>query len=227
MCGRYTLTAPAEVIGRLFDLGELPPLGPPRYNIAPSQPIPAVTSGGRPDEAPARQLRLLRWGLVPFWAKDTSIGSRLINARSETAATKPAFRAAMKYRRCLIPADGFYEWKKVPGSGKQPMYVRLAEGRPFAFAGLWESWDDGTGPLETATILTTEPNDLLADIHSRMPVILPRDAYERWLDPGVQDPGELTDLLGPFPAGRMEAFAVSRVVNSPSNDRPECIEPAD
>ncbi|MFP4054289.1 MAG: SOS response-associated peptidase [Phycisphaerae bacterium] len=225
MCGRYTLTCPAEMVARLFDLGQLPPLGPPRYNIAPSQPVPAV----RADQDGARQLTLFQWGLVPFWAKDPAIGNRMINARAETAAEKPAYRAAYKYRRCLLPADGFYEWKKLPSGGKQPVRIRRRDHKPFALAGLWESWDQGgLGPLETCTILTIEPNDLLRGIHNRMPVILPPESFGMWLDPGLQDSRArqpVAGLLTPWDPEPFEAYPVSRVVNSPANDSPECIEP--
>jgi putative SOS response-associated peptidase YedK len=223
MCGRYTLTSPEEILRKLFDFGELPDLGPPRYNIAPSQPVVGVTAG-KPGGRDL-QLRLFRWGLVPFWAKDPDIGNRLINARSETASTKPAFRAAMKYRRCLLPADGFYEWKKTD-EGKQPYHIGMEGHEPFALAGLWESWDGGgTGPLETCAILTTEPNELLAEVHNRMPVIIPPEHFARWLDPDATDPGELASLLGPYPPGEMTAYPVSRRVNRPTHDAPECIEP--
>ncbi len=194
----------------------------PRYNIAPSQPVAAVRAG----EGGARELTLLQWGLIPSWAKDPAIGSRMINARAETAAEKPSFRAAMKRRRCLIPASGFYEWARV-GAAKQPFFIRMKEGRPFALAGLWEQWcgEDGS-ELETCAILTTSPNEMTAKIHPRMPVIIAPGDYGRWMDPANEKPGTLEPLLRPYPAGEMEAHTVSRHVNNPRNDEPACIEPA-
>jgi putative SOS response-associated peptidase YedK len=192
-----------------------------RYNIAPTQPVATVPNDG------ARQVQFFTWGLVPFWAKDPAIGNRMINARSETAAEKPAFRAAYRRRRCLILADGFYEWRAEPGSrSKTPMYVRMASGEPFAFAGLWEIWRPDDTPLLSCTILTTEPNELVAPIHNRMPVILPREQYDRWLDPEEQRAGTLDDLLKPYPADAMTAYPVSRFVNNPANDAPAAIQPA-
>ncbi|HEX9029364.1 MAG TPA: SOS response-associated peptidase, partial [Anaerolineales bacterium] len=168
------------------------------------------------------------WGLIPSWAKDPSIGSRLINARADTLAEKPSFRSAYRRRRCLIPATGFYEWKANPGSKtKTPMYITLASGKPFAFAGLWENWHspDGSQVL-SCTIITTEPNELMAGIHNRMPVILPEEAYAVWLDANDRGPDELNPLLKPFPAEQMAAYPVSRQVNSPQVDSPELILPA-
>lgn len=192
-----------------------------RYNVAPMQDVPVVWNQPEPC------LGLARWGLVPFWAKDPSIGSRMINARAETIAEKPAFRAALRQRRCLLPADGFYEWRRVEGTeAKVPTYVRLADGSPFAFAGLWESWKqpDG-GRLHTCTIITTEPNELMRTIHDRMPVILPESGMKQWMQPDVTDPAALLRLLRPFPADRMEAYPVSRRVNHPSNDGPDLVVP--
>jgi putative SOS response-associated peptidase YedK len=215
------LIAPKAMLEALFGLelaGELSP----RYNIAPSQPVAAVRAG----EGGARELTLLQWGLIPSWAKDPAIGSRMINARAETAAEKPSFRAAMKRRRCLIPASGFYEWARV-GAAKQPFFIRMKEGRPFALAGLWEQWcgEDGS-ELETCAILTTSPNEMTAKIHPRMPVIIAPGDYGRWMDPANEKPGTLEPLLRPYPAGEMEAHTVSRHVNNPRNDEPACIEPA-
>lgn len=222
MCGRFTLWLQFGDLVKAFpdfDFPE-PETFTPRYNIAPTQPVAVV-----PNDS-ARRVRLFRWGLVPFWAKDPKIGSRMINARSETAAEKPAFRAAYRRRRCLILADGFYEWRAESGSkSKIPMYVRMASGEPFAFAGLWEIWRPDDTPLLSCTILTTEPNELIAPIHNRMPVILPPNAYDRWLDPEEQRSGSLDDLLKPYPAGLMTAYPVSRFVNSTTNDAPACIEP--
>jgi putative SOS response-associated peptidase YedK len=167
---------------------------------------------------------MLRWGLIPSWADDPEIGSRMINARSETVAEKPSFRRAFKERRCLIPANGFYEWRKENG-GKQPYYFRMKDGRPFAFAGLWESWDrHGGGEIQSCTILTTDANDLVSEIHHRMPVILPQEDYELWLDSTLREPDQLLPLLAPYPTNDMEAYPVSRRVNNPSNNEPGCVE---
>lgn len=220
MCGRYTLTAPAEVLTEIFDLAESIELHP-RYNIAPTQETAVV---GLNHEG-KRSLGLMRWGLIPHWAKDPSIGNRLINARAETVAEKPAFRSSFAKRRCLVPADGFYEWQKA-GSRKQPYYLQLAEHRPFAFAGLWARWSPPEGePVKSFTLLTTTPNEVAAKVHDRMPVILPAEHYELWLDPEVHDREALEAVLGPFPAEGMEAYPVSTLVNSPKNDEPRCIEP--
>ncbi|HQP42154.1 MAG TPA: SOS response-associated peptidase [Thermoanaerobaculales bacterium] len=220
MCGRFTLTVSARVLGQLFDVPE--PEGiVPRYNIAPTQQVLVARSaeGGR-------ELTGVRWGLIPHWADDPSIGNRMINARGETVATKPAFRSAVKHRRCLIPADGFYEWQKA-GAGKQPHLIRFADGRAFAFAGLWEGWRprDGGVPVDSCTIVTTTPNRLVAALHDRMPVILPPAAFEEWLRPEPLPEPRLEELLAPYPDHEMEAFAVSRRVNSPAYDGPECAVP--
>ncbi len=220
MCGRYTLTIPLEELAEAFPDFKPPPILKPRYNIAPTQEIPVVANNGQ------RQIEFFRWGLIPFWAKDTAIGNRMINARAETLAEKPSFRNAYRRRRCLILADGFYEWRKEPDrKAKTPMLVRMASGEPFAFAGLWEIWKPDDTPLLSCTIITTEPNDLVAEMHNRMPVILPREAYNRWLAPEEQEPDVLQELLAPYPADEMVAHPVSRIVNSPANDLPQCIEP--
>lgn len=221
MCGRYTLTAPVEVLMEEFGItGRLPEITP-RYNVAPGQSVAAVVEGGDG----GRRLEMLKWGLVPSWAKDPGIGNRMINARSETAAEKPSFRKAMKDRRCLILADGFYEWRKVAG-GKQPYHIRMEDGRPFAFAGLWEEWDRGEEPIRSCTILTTGANDLVSEVHDRMPVILPQEHRELWLDPDQHDPSVLLSLLAPYSPDAMTAYPVSRAVNRPSNDSPALVEPA-
>jgi putative SOS response-associated peptidase YedK len=180
----------------------------------------------QPAAAGQRELAWLRWGLVPSWAKDPSIGNRLINARAETVAEKPAFRTALRRRRCLVVADGFYEWQR-SGRAKDPYFIRMRDDRPFAFAGLWESWE---GPdhsvLETCTILTTEPNELVRPIHDRMPVILPPEVYACWLDTSIQDPGRLSQLLVAYASEPMEAYCVGSLVNSPAHDVPLCIERA-
>jgi putative SOS response-associated peptidase YedK len=219
MCGRFRLSKTDKAVMKQFGV-EIDPDYSPRYNISPSQSVLAI----RQDAAqPVRLLSKLRWGLVPFWAKDLAIGYKMINARSETVLEKPAYRDSFKKRRCLIPADGFYEWKKV-GKEKQPYNFGMTDDSIFAFAGIWDTWKspDGT-PVESCSILTTTPNALVADVHDRMPVILDRDDYEQWLDPGVKEPSTLTELLKPFAANRMRSYPVSRLVNSPKNDKPECI----
>lgn len=222
MCGRFTLFEPNESLAGIFGV-EAVPWPNPRYNIAPSQPIAAVrASSGTPGR---RECVVLRWGLVPSWAKEPSIGSRMINARAETVPEKPAFRSAWKSRRCLVPANGFYEWQRRNGR-KQPWYVRMRNGNPFAIAGLWESREDPDGdPLETCTLITTGPNDLLAPIHDRMPVILEEKDFDRWLFSSPEDATSLGALLCPYPAGEMEAFPVGLRVNHPGNDAPDLIAP--
>ena len=219
MCGRYTLSTSVESLAEEFGIaGPLPELQP-SYNVAPTQEVPAVVAGGGGE----RRLEMLRWGLIPSWADDPGIGARMINARSETVAEKPSFRRAFKERRCLIPADGFYEWQKTNG-GKQPYYLRMKSGRPFAFAGLWESWNGDGNEIRSCTILTTNPNNIAREVHDRMPVILPPEVYEIWLDPDVREKEHLLSLLAPYPPGDMEAYPVSRRVNSPSNNEPSCVE---
>jgi putative SOS response-associated peptidase YedK len=220
MCGRYTLKTPVEKLAEEFGFDASSVELPPNYNVAPTQEVAAVLA-----ENGHRRLELLRWGLIPSWADDPGIGSRMINARSETAPEKPSFRRAFRERRCLIPADGFYEWKRTNG-GKQPFYIHMKEERPFAFAGLWESWKDDGGPeVRSCTILTTKPNALAREIHDRMPVILPAGSYDAWLDPEAEKE-ELVALLAPYPEDEMEAYPVSRFVNSPQNNDPRCVEPA-
>ena len=224
MCGRFALMTSTEQLAMQFDVPEtavnaLPP-SVPRYNIAPTQPVAAI----RLAENGQREFTFFRWGLVPSWAKDLNIGSRMINARSETVAEKPSFRTAFKRRRCLIPADGFYEWQK-QGSGKQPMFIRPVEERPFALAGLWEVWRDPDGSaLQTCTILTTTPNELMAPIHNRMPVIVEPEDFDLWLNP-EPNPEQGLHLLRPYPAEKMTAYPVSTTVNNPRNDVPDCIQP--
>lgn len=222
MCGRFALTASPEQITEQFALATTPQLAP-RYNIAPSQPVAAVRQNR---DTKQRELVHFHWGLIPSWAKDPSIGYKMINARSETAAEKPSFRNALKYRRCLVPASGFYEWQKV-GKGKQPHYIHLAESEPFAIAGLWEHWQSADGSeIESVTLLTTTPNEVMRPLHDRMPVILHPDDYSLWLDPLATQADLLQPLLRPFPAEQMTAYPVSTLVNSPSNDLPGCILPA-
>lgn len=221
MCGRYTLTASAEDLAGWFGTtGPLPELVP-SYNIAPTQEVPVVGVDGEGE----RRLRLLKWGLVPSWANDPEIGARMINARAESVADKPAYRAAFKRRRCLIPADGFYEWQKQNGGPKQPFHVKMENGEPFAFAGLWESWQGEEETVRSCAIITTDANEMLGEIHDRMPVILSPDSYGTWLDPELQDADKLLPLLQPCPPGEMEVYPVSRTVNSPANDEPSCVEP--
>jgi putative SOS response-associated peptidase YedK len=215
MCGRFTLTAPARAVSELFGLPATPDLAP-RYNIAPTQLLLAVRAGTQGCE-----LVRLRWGLVPSWAGDLRIGASLLNARAETVAEKPAFRTAFARRRCLIPADGFYEWRKIAGK-KQPILFRLGEGGPFAFAGLWEYWEGPEGPVESCAILTTQANDLVRPVHERMPVILDPRRYEDWLDVRVT-PEVVRRWLQPFDACLMTATPVSTLVNSPRNDDARCL----
>ena len=219
MCGRFALLAPGESLAEQFLLDSILALTP-RYNIAPTQPVTAVRLNPHSQN---REWTVLHWGLIPSWAKDMKFSSRMINARAETVADKPAFRAAFKRRRCLIPADGFYEWQKLNGR-KQPMYIHARDGRPLALAGLWESWQSADGSeIESCTIVTTEPNELMAPIHNRMPVIIEPEDYSMWLDPGPQ-PADALHLLRPYPAAKMAAYPVSSLVNSPRNDNPKCIE---
>lgn len=221
MCGRYTLRVSPVELAEIFDSLRTIEWSP-RYNIAPTQTVAAVR---RATQSATRELVLLKWGLIPSWADDPKIGSSLINARAETVATKPAFRSAMKRKRCLIPADGFYEWQAVPGQkAKQPFYVGVRDLPVFAFAGLWEHWTNPAGtPVETCTIITTDANELMQSVHTRMPVILDPGDYDLWLDCDGHAPAEVLPLLKPFPAERMQLAPVSTLVNSPRNDRPECI----
>ena len=219
MCGRYTLKTPTNVLAELFEIEEYPSALNPSYNIAPTQAVAAVV-----EEDDKRKLEMFHWGLTTSWAKDPAIGNKMINARAETASEKPSFRSAFKKRRCLILADGFYEWQKTD-SGKQPFYIHMKDGSPFAFAGLWEAWKNGE-ELKSCAIITTDANDLMNEIHHRMPVILPPENYGVWLDPGLDEKEPLMDLLKPYPSEEMEAYQVSRRVNRPANNEPSCIEPA-
>ncbi len=249
MCGRYTLSRPEDIVEELgaevleaaaapeeealaasgqlslVPLDEAPPRSPvlsplaPRFNIAPTQMAPIA----RTEDDGSLVVDLLRWGLIPFWAKDMAIGNRMINARSETAAEKPSFKTSLKRRRCLVLADGFYEWKKTPG-GKQPFLIHVAERRPFTMAGLWDRWTQGPeGPVESFTILTTAANERVGEIHDRMPVILDGEAREAWLDTSLEDLGALVALLRPYAAEPMGFYPVSKLVNSPRNDVAECV----
>jgi len=221
MCGRFTISTPADVVAEAFGLEAAVPLSP-RYNVAPSQDVAVVRRRGDG----RRELAFLRWGLIPSWAKDPAIGDRLINARAETAAEKPSFRAALRRRRCLVLADGFFEWAAT-SRGKQPYLIRFADRRPFGMAGLWETWSAAEGgSIESCTILTTSPNRVVAPLHDRMPVILPQPAHEQWLGAVEADPAGLAPLLVAHEPEGMIAFPVSRLVNNPANDGPDCVEPA-
>ncbi len=220
MCGRYTLTASSAELIEVFDVPEITFDYQPRYNIAPTQEAPVLAVDRR-----GTRLGLLRWGLVPQWAEDPQVGNRMINARSETVATKPAFRYAYQSRRCLVMADGFYEWKPAEhGSPKQPFWIHQPDRIPMGFAGLWECWDRGSEPLFTFTILTTEASPDVAGIHKRMPVIIPPADAALWLD-HTAEAVDLDALLKPY-EGDLEVVAVSTRVNSPANDGPELLEPA-
>ncbi|MBI5934226.1 MAG: SOS response-associated peptidase [Chloroflexi bacterium] len=222
MCGRFTLTVDPSDLQEAFANFTFPAQFAPRFNIAPSQPVLAIPNDAK------NKADFFIWGLIPSWAKDPTIGNRLINARGETLAEKPSFRGALKYKRCLIIADGFYEWKSQPGTKtKIPHYIFLKSRQPFAFAGLWDEWHspDG-GSIRSTTIITIEPNELMSPIHNRMPVILPPSAYDQWLDPAPQTADRLLPLLKPLPAAEMSAHAVGTLVNSPANDRAELVVPA-
>jgi putative SOS response-associated peptidase YedK len=221
LCGRFTLALDTAQLQDFFPWLNIQLDVHPRYNIAPSQPVAVVPNTG------TNNLDYYQWGLIPPWAKDPSIGNRMINARVETLSEKPSFRTAFRRKRCLILADGFFEWQKSAGQ-KIPIYIRMKSHAPFAFAGLWETWKTpNDSELNTCVIITTSPNELVAPIHNRMPVILPMDAFPHWLNPGESKPEFLKQLLQPFSADLMEAYPVSRMVNSPQNDTPECIHPAD
>ncbi len=259
MCGRFTLTSPTDELAGYFNVLVNTQLSP-RYNIAPTQPVacvrqtlasvvePSAPQGPAaqrpaPRRRAARELVALRWGLIPHWAEDPAIGARMINARSETVAEKPAFREAFRKRRCLVVADGFYEWKRLQAA-KQPYFIFMEDRSPFAFAGVWERWKPGAGQLdkitgpgrpevalstdgrvESCAFLTTGPNELMESIHDRMPVIVPPEHWDTWLDPEIDDPAALEELLLPYPAEKMRAHPVSTHVNKPANDDPTCIEP--
>lgn len=222
MCGRFTLTVDTAELQAAFAGFEFPSLAAPRYNIAPSQPVLALPNDGK------NKADFFVWGLIPAWAKDPTIGARMINARAETLAEKPSFRGPYRYKRCLIPADGFYEWKKLPGQGaKIPHRITRKDQRPFAFAGLWDEWLSPDGSqVKSCVIITTAPNALVAEIHDRMPVILHPQDYEAWLSPEARLPQELQSLLTAFPAEEMSAYPVGRLVNNARLDTPEMIQPA-
>ena len=227
MCGRYKLTANEKWLSFLFnldpeDVAWVNRWEVARWNIAPTQEVATIRQHSK---EPKRIFNLMKWGLVPSWAKDVSFGPKAINAMSETAAEKPAFREPMRHQRCLIPADGFYEWKQGGGKVKQPYKIEMADGGVFAFAGLWDQWKASDGrEIKTCTILTTQANSLLKDIHHRMPVILKPGDYDLWLDPGVTNPAKVADLLKSFDARQMRKHTVSAAVNKVANDGPECAE---
>jgi putative SOS response-associated peptidase YedK len=222
MCGRFTLRSSAAAVAQEFSLFDLPELTP-HFNIAPGQPVAEVR--GMPG-AKRRELALLHWGLIPSWADGPSIGGGLVNARSETAATKPSFRRAFKSRRFLVVADGFFEWQKTNGR-KQPYFIGLQGGKPFGLAGLWERWARGDEPVESCAILTTDANELMKPIHERMPVIVPPDQYALWLDPNCQDTEKLAEVFRPSSPEGMLAYPVSTLVNNPKNDVAKCVESID
>ncbi|MGR9087316.1 MAG: SOS response-associated peptidase [Gammaproteobacteria bacterium] len=222
MCGRFALYSPLDTLARHFQTDTIPGMEiTPRYNIAPSQNVAVIR-----DEGGTRRFALVHWGLIPSWAKEQKIGYRMINARAETVAEKPAFRTAFKYRRCLVPADGYYEWQAIVGANtKQPWFIALKNRAPMAFAGLWEKWKtpDG-GELESCTIIVTEANDFTRSIHDRMPVILEPKDWDSWLEPKTENDWILQSLLKPYPDDAMTAWPVSAKVNSPRNDLEECVE---
>jgi len=230
MCGRFVSASPPDEIARYFDTATPEALLEPSYNVAPTNDVYAVTADGG-----VRRVEALHWGLVPGWAKDPKVGSRMINARAETLATKNAYKPAFKRRRCLIPADGFYEWHKLPDrKQKQPYFISRPDGEPFAFAGLWEVWrgpkdDEGNrteDPLRSCTIITTTPNEAMAQIHDRMPVILPASAWDAWLDPANDDIDTLGKLLVPAPAVLTHLEPVATLVNNVRNKGAELAAPA-
>lgn len=219
MCGRFSQADLAALDREIFKLLEVVSV-PARYNVAPGQPAAVIRDTGA-----GRRLELLRWGLIPSWAHDPKIGFRTINARRESLATKPAFRDAFRYRRCLVPVDGFYEWRKTP-HGKEPYFVRSQSGEPLLLAGLWDRWlSHDEGPVETFTIITTPPNALIAPLHDRMPAILRPEVWDRWLDPAEQQVARLEPLLEPFPADGLTAYRVSTYVNDANHEGARCIEP--
>ena len=223
MCGRYNLNATPRRLARQFRLGSDQFELFPRYNIAPSQPVVIIRQNAHTLQ---RELTHVLWGLIPSWAKDVAIGNRMVNARSESAAVKPGFRGAMKYRRCLVPADGFYEWKKQENPRrKQPYFIHRKDEALLALAGLWEHWQGPGGEeIETCTLLTTTPNELMATIHDRMPVILAEAECDRWIDTTIQDVDAVADLLGPCPANWLTMRPVSSYVNSPKNEGERCMQ---
>lgn len=224
MCGRYRLSRRKQLVEEYFETVSDGADWTPRYNIAPTQPVPVIRQN--PKE-PVRELSLLRWGLIPSWMKDSSGAAMMINARSETASTKPAFREALNSRRCLIPADGFYEWLRI-GRTKQPFCFEVGNAELFAFAGVWDRWKDPSGNwVKTCSILTTTPNAVTSAVHDRMPVILDPDCYDLWLDPGMHDVKAVSDMLKPYDARLMRSYPVSSRVNHVANDDEGCSAPVE
>lgn len=221
MCGRFTLTVNPAELQESFANYEFPAQFSPRFNIAPSQPVLAIPNDAK------NKADFFLWGLIPSWSKDPAIANKLINARGETIAEKPSFRGPFKYKRCLIPADGFYEWKSEPGSkAKTPYFIHMKNREPFALAGLWDEWNSPDGSLlRTCTIITTEPNELMKTLHNRMPVILHPKDFDEWLDSAPRTPDSLLHLINSYPAEAMSAHPVSTQVNTPANDRPELVIP--
>jgi putative SOS response-associated peptidase YedK len=224
MCGRYRLSRRKQLVAEYFDTVSDGPEWTPRYNIAPTQPVLVIRQN--PKE-PRRELSLMRWGLIPSWAKDPSVAAQMINARSETAAAKPAFRDPLVIRRCLLPADGFYEWQRT-GKARQPYCFEVDEGQLFAFAGLWDRWKDPTGQwVKSCSILTTTPNAVTSSVHDRMPVILDPSDYDQWLDPGLTNDQAVSEMLKPYDARMMRCYPVSTRVNHVANDDAECSAPVE
>jgi putative SOS response-associated peptidase YedK len=224
MCGRYRLSRRKQLVEEYFDAASDAEDWSPRYNVAPTQAVPVILQN--PKE-PVRELSLMRWGLIPSWAKDPSAAASMINARSETATTKPGFRDAMKSRRCLIPADGFYEWMRT-GKAKQPYCFEVGEGELFTFAGIWDRWKDPSGGwVKSCSILTTTSNAVTSTVHDRMPVILDPDSHDLWLDPGMTNVAAASELLKPYEARTMQCYPVSSRVNHVANDDEECCKPVE
>ena len=220
MCGRFTLHTSLKKIEETFKVEPSDVTLPPSYNIAPTQDVLTVVQRDG-----LNILMAMRWGLIPFWSKDPKIGNRMINARADRVTESSAFKRPLKSQRCLVVADGFYEWRKLDGK-KVPMYIHLKSNEPFGFAGLYDTWRASDGePVTSCTIITTDANELVAPIHERMPVIIPKRQYQSWLDPELQDVVKLVSLLSPLPARQMQAYEVSRLVNAPANNAPECIAP--
>ena len=219
MCGRFISYHSSSEIAPAFNLANVPELEP-RYNIAPTQEVATIISSKTSNK---HEFKWLRWGLIPHWAKDKSIGNKLINARAETVAQKPSFRSPFKHSRCLIITSGFYEWQK-QDSGKQPFLIQPTDSLPFAMAGLWSTWNKDGETINTCTIITTEANEVMTPIHRRMPVILQSDRYDLWLDSTVKQPEFLQPLLQPYDSDRLKVYPVSTLVNNPRNDSPECMK---
>src|SRR5512136_1485017 len=220
MCGRFVLFSSLEEIREAFAVRQVRYQVEPSYNVAPTQTVAVVVQ-----REGVNTLEKMRWGLIPAWAKDPAIGSRMINARAETVGEKPSFKRPLKDRRCLVVADGFYEWQKT-GQAKIPMFIRLKSGQPFGFAGLYDVWTSPEGEaVASCTIITTSANDLMQPIHDRMPVILPSSQQSTWLDPAIQTAADVLPLLAPYSAADMEAYPVSRLVNSPENNSPDLVRP--